>query len=74
MIKEFTVGIKHTVNLGNYESMHVEASVMVTCEDEDWNEVRAQAQGALTQLLDQTFKAQAKPSWFGQIPAKRNQK
>ena len=71
MVKEFTVGVRHLVNLGNFENILVEANVIVMCEDEDWETMRQQAQTALTTLLNDSFQAQKKPHWFEQIPAKR---
>jgi len=71
MVKEFTVGVSHTVNLGNYESLHVEASVTLDCEDGDWETARMQAQEALKVLLEDSVKEQSKPGWFAQIPNKR---
>jgi len=70
MVKEFTVGVRHVVNLGNYETMHVEASVTRDCEDGDWETTRAEAQIALCELLDETFNAHASPAWFSQIATK----
>jgi hypothetical protein len=71
MIKEFSVLVHHTVNMGNYESLHVEAGVTVSVEDSDWETVRMQAQEALKTLLQDSFNEQAKPSWFAQLPGKR---
>jgi hypothetical protein len=71
VIKEFSVLVSHTINLGNYESMSVEAGVTVSVEDSDWETVRMQAQEALKTLLQDSFNEQAGPSWFAQIPSKR---
>jgi hypothetical protein len=72
MIKEFTVGVGHTVNLGNYESLKVDASVTVNIEDvDDWETLRQSAQEALSTLLADSVKAQLAPGWFEQIPGKR---
>jgi hypothetical protein len=72
MIKEFTVGVRHVVNLGNYETMHIEAAVTVNVEDIDWIKARAVAQESLTQLLQESYDAQANPSWFSQITSKKH--
>ena len=75
-VKEFTVGVSHTVNLGDYEFMRVEAEGKVGADAEgeyvEWTELRKTAQEALTQLLSETFQAQKKPAWFAQIPRKRS--
>ncbi|HEX8837680.1 MAG TPA: hypothetical protein VF748_12140 [Candidatus Acidoferrum sp.] len=71
MIKSFTVGVKHHVNLGNYESMEVEAQVTVDVEDHDWEIVRQQAQDGLKQLLSDSYRLQKRPEWFNEIPSKR---
>jgi hypothetical protein len=73
-IKEFTVGVRHVVNLGNYETMHIEAAVTVNVEDADWIRAREEAQGSLTWLLFDCFEKQANPAWFSQIANKRNRK
>jgi hypothetical protein len=73
-VKEFTVGVSHTVNLGNYESIRIEASVTLDCEDGDWETTRAEAQIALCDLLDETFKNQASPAWFAQIASKQQRR
>lgn len=70
-IKSFTVGVKHHVNLGNYESMEVEAQVTLEAEDLSMTICRVQAQEALTTLLSDSFEAQRKPSWFSQIATKK---
>jgi hypothetical protein len=71
VIKEFSVLVGHTINLGNYESLRVEAGVTVSVEESDWETVRMQAQEALKTLLQDSFHEQAKPAWFAQIPGKR---
>lgn len=71
MIKSFSVGVKHHVNLGNYESMEVEAQVTMEIEELDFETVRVEAQDALRTLLAESFKAQKKPVWFAEIPSKR---
>lgn len=71
MIKEFTVGVKHHVNLGDYESMEVQASVTVNIEDDDFLEARAGVQDALKLLLADSFQSQKHPEWFAEIPRKK---
>ena len=61
MIKEFTVGVKHVVNMGGYESLHIEASVTISVEEDDtWETTRQQAQEALTTLLRESYKQQTR--------------
>lgn len=58
---EFSVGCSRTINLGNYESIKVEASVtMEIHEESDMGELRERAQKELRQLLEETYKAQHK--------------
>jgi hypothetical protein len=71
MIRQFRVGVSHTVNLGNYESMRVEAEVVVDAEGLEWETLRRDAQDGLTTLLADSFKAQVRPEWFAQIASKR---
>lgn len=66
MIKEFTIGYSRTINLGNYESARVEASVTMTLPaDDPYNEKYRQeqdyAQKELRRLLEETWKAQNQP-------------
>lgn len=66
MIREFTVGASHTVNLGNYESIKVEAQVVIdvpdgaTDDDRVWTQMKADAQIQLRKLLEETYKAQSR--------------
>ena len=58
-ITSFSVGACHTINLGNYESLKVEASIVVTVDDsEPYPDVTARAQTQLRELLEKTYKAQ----------------
>lgn len=58
-IIEFVVGCSRTINLGNYESLKVEASVTVEVhEGSDWAQLRANAQKELRRLLEDTYIAQ----------------
>ena len=58
---EFTVGCSRTINLGNYESLKVEATVtMEIHEGDDLVKLRADAQKQLRRLLEETYIAQHK--------------
>ena len=70
-LKDFTVGAKHHINLGNYESMEVEAQATFTVEDRDLNEVRKDAKLVLSVLLNDCFVSQSRPDWFDQVPGKK---
>lgn len=70
MIREFTVSAKHTLNLGNYESMSVEASVTYSLNG-DYQIARGEAQEILEQLLSDSFYKQRSPSWFVHIAGKK---
>lgn len=59
MITQFTIGTSRTINLGNFESLRIEASVVVDCpEDGDFPQMKIAAQTQLRQLLEDTYKAQ----------------
>lgn len=59
MIKEFAIGFSRTINLGNYESARVEASVTyIVDEREDGKTEEMFAQQELRRLLEETWKAQ----------------
>jgi endonuclease IV len=59
MIKDFTVHAGHTINLGNFENLKIEASVTFTVEDgEDFAVIKVRAQQDLRALLEETFRAQ----------------
>jgi hypothetical protein len=60
-IKEITIGFARTVNLGNYESARVEASVkweLKADEAKEWDLLISDAQDSLAQLLKETWNAQ----------------
>lgn len=58
-ITEFSVGASRTINLGNYESLRIEASVTVAMDAQDsLAQASEAAQKELRQLLEQTYKAQ----------------
>ena len=60
IIKEFSVGCSHTKNLGNFESLRVEASVTMhgPSDDYDLQELKEVAQIELRALLEATYRAQ----------------
>lgn len=77
MIKSFTVGAKHHINIGNYESMEVEASVTMEVNVVDGGigdammAERNEAQEILEILMTDTYDCQKKPEWFSDIPMKK---
>ena len=70
MIEKFTVGVSRTINLGNFESLRIEASLTVNLslsEDVDpdenvmiWQRAKQDAQHELRKLLEDTYKSQYK--------------
>jgi hypothetical protein len=63
-IKEMTIGFSRTINLGNFESARIEASVTVSLDPEDnSDDVLKGMQVDLRTMLEETWKAQlrAKP-------------
>jgi hypothetical protein len=59
MISQFSIGTSRTINLGNFESLRVEATITVDCpEDGDFTQMRLAAQTQLRQLLEDTYRAQ----------------
>lgn len=60
-ITEFSIGCSKTINLGNYQSIRIEASVTATMDPgESLADASAAAQQELRQLLEDTYKAQYK--------------
>lgn len=60
-ITEFSVACSKTINLGNFQSLRIEASVTVSLDStERLADVSASAQDELRQLLEQTYAAQYK--------------
>lgn len=58
-ITEFSVGCSKTINLGNFQSIRIEASVTVAMgPNETLADASAAAQDELRQLLERTYKAQ----------------
>ena len=61
MIKQFTVGCSKTINLGNFQSMRIEAAVTWELLDgEDFEYSKGRAQEELSKLLEDTWRAQRK--------------
>lgn len=58
-VVEFSIGAGHTVNLGNYNNIKVEAGLKITVkEGADFAALRTQAQEVLRNMLEETYKAQ----------------
>lgn len=58
-ITQFSVGTSRTINLGNFESLRVEASVTLDVHlEDDLVAMRSEAQKTLRQLLEDTYNAQ----------------
>jgi hypothetical protein len=61
VISEFRIGVSKTINIGNFNSIRVEASLTVTVpETEDLAVIKRRAQEELRALLEDTYKAQRK--------------
>ena len=61
MIREFSVSCSKTVNLGNFNSIRVEASLTVAVpEGDSFEELKRLAQVDLGILLEETYKSQRK--------------
>ena len=59
MIKSFSIAAAHTLNLGNYQSFRIEASLEVEVpEGDDYEVLKDKAQSELRRLLEETYKAQ----------------
>lgn len=59
MITAFTIGCSHTVNLGNFQSIRIEASLTVEVpEGDDFEVLKDKAQVELRRILEDTYKAQ----------------
>lgn|SRR5215469_3601025 len=60
-VKEFHIGCSKTINLGNFNSLRIEASVTVALQPSDsLTEASAEAQKELKRLLEETYQAQYK--------------
>jgi hypothetical protein len=63
MVREFTVGVSKTVNLGNFNSIRVEASLTVAVPENNLGAVEDLKQAALLdlkRLLEDNYKTQLK--------------
>lgn len=59
MIKAFTIAAAHTLNLGNYQSFRIEASLTIeVAEGDDYEVLKDKAQTELRRLLEDTYKLQ----------------
>ena len=56
-IEQFVIGVSRTINLGNFESLRVEASITVNPETDSLELAKAQAQTQLRQLLEETYRS-----------------
>lgn len=63
-IRQFMVGCSKTINLGNFQSLRVEAQVIVEVPDEEtpggYEQMTEKAQAELHRLLEQTWRNQHK--------------
>lgn len=60
-ITEFSLGCSKVINLGNYQNIKIEASLVVSLDPgETLADASATAQNELRQLLEQTYQAQLK--------------
>ena len=58
-IVEFRIQAGHTVNLGNFNSIKIEAGLTITVrEGANFDELRDQAQTVLRTMLEETYKRQ----------------
>jgi predicted short-subunit dehydrogenase-like oxidoreductase (DUF2520 family) len=61
MIKEFSIGVAKTLNMGNYQSMRVEASLTIAVsEGDDYGVLRRQALTDLKALLEENYRVMRK--------------
>lgn len=58
-ITEFRIGASHTINKGNFESLRIEATIVVSVpEGSNYAELKLRAQPELRALLQETYRAQ----------------
>ncbi len=58
-LKEFRIGVAKTINLGNYESLRVEAQVVYeVSENDELKDISSTAQAELRYLLAKTYREQ----------------
>lgn len=56
---EFRIGAGHTVNLGNFNSIKIEAGLTIAVQEgSDLLALRTQAQDVLRNMLEETYRAQ----------------
>jgi hypothetical protein len=62
ILKQFMVGCGKTINLGNFQSLKIEAQVFIEVREGENNldGLKIEAQEELKHLLEQTYKAQRK--------------
>jgi hypothetical protein len=59
MISEIRIGVAHTINLGNYESLRIEAGITINVkEGDDLVAIKAEGQQFLRATTEETYKAQ----------------
>ena len=59
MIKQFSIAAAHTLNLGNYQSFRIEASLTIEVpEGDDFEVLKDKAQSELRRLLEETYRQQ----------------
>jgi hypothetical protein len=61
MVTQFTVACSRTINIGNFESVRVEASVTITVPQnggQALESLKEMAQAELRNLLEQTYRQQ----------------
>lgn len=64
-ITEFHIAASHTINLGDYNSIKIEAGLVVAVgEDAPLDEMKAMAQVELRKLLEETYQAQKRREPF----------
>lgn len=66
MIKAFSIGVSKTVNMGNFNSARVEASLTIEVpEGDDYDE--------LTKLAQRDLKALIEDTWVKQVRQEKSQ-
>lgn len=63
---EFKIGAGHTVNLGNFNSIKIEAGLTIAVQEgSDLLALRTQAQDVLRNMLEETYRAQRRGNGQG---------
>lgn len=71
-ISEIRVGAARTINLGNFESLRIEASVtMAVGPHDNLSLLKVRAQTELRSILEETYRAQHKQKTETKSPARR---